>query len=159
MARSLETSIDIEAPPQDVWAVLLDLPAYGDWNPFIVAAEGTAEPGERLTLRMQVAGKSFTLRPTVHTRTEAQVLRWRGSVGVRGLFDGEHVHELQPIPTGTRYVQRERFTGVLLPLMARTVDATERAFGQMNLALKQRAEARTAPPASPPPADQPPTPV
>jgi hypothetical protein len=45
-------------------------------------------------------------------------IRWRGRSGIPGLFDGEHELRLEPIPDGgTRFIQRETFTGLLVPLM------------------------------------------
>jgi hypothetical protein len=41
MTLHLKTSIDIEAAPEAVWAVLSELPSYPSWNPFTRAARGT----------------------------------------------------------------------------------------------------------------------
>jgi hypothetical protein len=44
-----------------------------------------------------------------------------------------------------RFVQREAFRGLLVPLFARSLDnSTLRGFEEMNRALKERAEAATA---------------
>ncbi|MBS1116012.1 MAG: hypothetical protein H6Q87_396, partial [candidate division NC10 bacterium] len=40
--QRISTSIDIAAPVERVWAVLMDFPAYSRWNPFIVALVGSA---------------------------------------------------------------------------------------------------------------------
>ena len=56
-------------------------------------------------------------------------------------FDGAHRFELQPIDGGTRtrFVQSERFRGILLPLVRRSIlPATLRGFEAMNLALAER---------------------
>jgi hypothetical protein len=34
MSIVIKTSIDINAPAKDVWAVLTDFPAYGQWSNF-----------------------------------------------------------------------------------------------------------------------------
>ena len=47
LSRVLDTSIDIDAPPQRVWDVLLDLRAWQEWNPFIPFITGT--PGGTLS--------------------------------------------------------------------------------------------------------------
>ena len=40
MARHLQAEVDIQASAERVWEVLTDLPAYPEWNPFIVQAAG-----------------------------------------------------------------------------------------------------------------------
>jgi hypothetical protein len=126
-----------------VWRILVDLPAYADWNPFIVDATGRPQDGERLTLRMQnVGGRLMTLRPTVAEVREGELLRWLGRLWIPGLLDVEHSFVLSDRPgNGTRLVQQEHFRGVLVPLVARTLDrGTLPAFVRMNEALKRRAE-------------------
>ena len=46
MRHEIRTEIDIEAPPAQIWAHLVDLPAWADWNPFITSSEGTLAVGE-----------------------------------------------------------------------------------------------------------------
>ena len=143
MSKSLVSQIDIDAGPERVWQVLVDLAAYPEWNPFIVRAEGKLEEGSRLTLRMQPVGaRGVTLRPTVLEATAGHRLRWLGRIAVPGIFDAEHVFTIQAREGGgTRLVQSEEFRGLLVPLMARSLDRhTLPAFGAMNEALKQRAE-------------------
>ena len=67
MRHELRTEIDIEAPPDRVWAELADLNAYADWNPFITRAEGAAEAGRRLSLRMQPATSACRASSTAGT--------------------------------------------------------------------------------------------
>ena len=135
MGRELTTEIHIAAPPAHVWDVLTDLPGYAAWNPFITHASGDPAEGHRLRLRMRAGDREHTVQPTVTERRDGKLLRWTGHAGVRGLFDAVHTHELVPTPTGTRYLHQERFTGLLVPLFGRTIDATETAFHAMNHAL------------------------
>jgi len=60
-----------------------------------------------------------------------------------GLFDGEHIFEIEPLgPNRVRFVQREVFTGLLVPLArGRLQEETLAGFREMNRALKERAEA------------------
>ncbi|MGH3339218.1 MAG: SRPBCC family protein, partial [Propionibacteriaceae bacterium] len=84
MSKELFSSIDIAAPADMVWEVLVDFAAFPVWNPFITQAEGQLEVGGRLTLRMQpVGGSAVTLRPTVIDVVDGRRLRWQGRVGVR----------------------------------------------------------------------------
>jgi hypothetical protein len=65
-----------------------------------------------------------------------------GHLFVPGLFDGEHVFQIEPLgPERVRFVQAERFTGLLAPLMMRFIEpGTSQGFEAMNRALKARAE-------------------
>jgi hypothetical protein len=146
MSKQLVSSIDIEAPAERVWEMLIDFPAFPSWNPFIVQAEGQAEVGSRLTLRMQPAvGAAITLRPTVVEVVEGRRLRWLGRMGIPGLFDADHLFVVEPRgASAARLVQQEQFTGLLVPFFRRSLDrGTLPAFQAMNVALKGRAETQT----------------
>ncbi len=41
--KTVTVSIDIDAPPDAVWAVLADLAAYPQWNPLFPKASAAAE--------------------------------------------------------------------------------------------------------------------
>jgi hypothetical protein len=68
--------------------------------------------------------------------------RWLGRLGIPGVFDAEHSFTITArVEGGVRLCQNERFTGVLVPLMARSPDRhTQPTFEAMNTALKHRAE-------------------
>jgi hypothetical protein len=84
----------------------------------------------------------MTLHPTVFAAVPDHELRWLGHLGVRGLFDGEHCFRIDSIGAKrTRFVQEERFTGLLAPLVLRFIQRqTQQGFQEMNQALKSRAE-------------------
>ena len=146
MRHELRTEIDIEASPEQVWRHLVDLPAYGAWNPFITSATGSPQPGQRLTLRMEPpGGRAMTFRPRVTEVISGEVFEWLGHLGVPGLFDGRHRFELTATPSGTHLVQREDFGGLLVRPLRRFLDGGTRAgFEAMNAALRERV--RTASP-------------
>jgi hypothetical protein len=147
--KQLFTEIDIDAAPARVWEVLTDFEAYPRWNPFITGAEGVVEVGQRVTLRMQPVGaRGVTLRPTITQATVGSRLRWQGRIGIGGLFDAEHTFDLEARKGGgTRLCQSERFAGLLVPFMARSLDEhTLPAFVAMNTALRNRAEQQPAMP-------------
>jgi hypothetical protein len=74
-------------------------------------------------------------------------LRWLGQLVVPGVFDGEHRFRLEPLgPDRVRFVQEERFTGLLAPLILRFIErGTRQGFEAMNSALKLRAEQPASP--------------
>jgi hypothetical protein len=140
--RTIETVIEIAAPPESVWASLVDFAAYGSWNPFIRSIEGEPTPGARLKVRIEPPGRSgMTFKPTVLEAAPGRRLRWLGTVGVRGVLDGEHRFELEPLAGGrTRFTHSEQFRGVLVPVFAGMLADTRRGFEAMNAALKARVE-------------------
>lgn len=143
MQHRLHTAIEIDAPPAEVWAVLTDLYAYADWNPFIVSAAGTVAVGERLVNRLSPpGGRAMTFKPTVTDVVEHQTFEWLGRLLAPGVFDGRHRFELVPTESGgTRLTHTEHFRGVLVRFMRSSLDAqTLAGFEAMNEALKVRAE-------------------
>jgi hypothetical protein len=143
MASELHTETVIQASPQQVWDVLADFEAYSEWNPFIPRISGSAETGSRLDVQLQPpGGRGMRMRPTVLAAKRPQELRWLGHLGIPGLFDGEHRFRIEPVDTDrVRFVQEERFSGLLAPLVLRFVErGTRQGFEAMNQALKARAE-------------------
>jgi len=145
MSRTIATEITISAPVERVWTTLTDLDSYPEWNPFIVRAKGSPEVGERLELAMVPGavegGRPTTMRPRVLASSGRQ-LRWLGHLGIPGIFDGEHVFELQDLGDDTtRLVQREHFRGLLVPFTRSFLEGKTRAgFEAMNRSLKERVE-------------------
>ena len=145
--KELRTEIDIEAPAERVWAVLTDLGHYATWNPFIPEAEGEVKAGTRLRVRIAPpGGKPMTFTPTVLRADPAREFRWLGRLILPGLFDGEHIYEIHLREEGgVRFIQREEFRGLLIPLFWKRLDTqTRQGFKAMNATLKQRAEAHAA---------------
>jgi hypothetical protein len=146
--KELRTEIEIAASPEVVWAILTDFAAFSQWNPFIKEASGEQKVGGKLRIRVVPpgGGKGMVFKPTLLAFETNRELRWRGRLGIPGLFDGEHGFTLEPIEGGrTRLTQREIFSGVLIPLLARSLDdGTKKGFDAMNLALKERAEKKVA---------------
>jgi hypothetical protein len=141
--RTLEARIEIDAPVDRVWAVLHDTAAYAEWNPFIRTVEGALQPGSRLTIRIEPPGGSgMTFKPTVQAVEPNQLVRWLGRLLLPGIFDGEHSLRLEAINRDhTRFIQSERFGGLLVPLLGGLLARTHRGFEEMNQALKARVEA------------------
>jgi len=83
----------------------------------------------------------MTFKPTVLAAEPNRELRWLGRLLLPRLFDGEHSLRIEPTNGHVRFVQSERFNGVLVPLFGRTLGQTREGFVQMNEALKRRAEA------------------
>lgn len=141
--KTITTSIRIEAPAGTIWTALTDTASYPEWNPFVSRLDGALEVGARLTVRISPpGGKSMTFRPRVTAAVVDRELTWLGSLGIRGLFDGEHSFVIEPLEDGgCLFTHSERFSGILIPLFANSLGATEEGFQLMNRAIRDRAEA------------------
>jgi hypothetical protein len=143
MMKELRSEIEIDAPAGRVWEILTGFTGFPEWKPFIRQARGNLATGERLEVMMQPSGAgAMTFSPTVLKVETDRELRWLGHLFVPGLFDGEHIFTIEELGTGrVRFTQREIFTGLLVPLLARMLDTdTRRGFEEMNKTLKARAE-------------------
>jgi hypothetical protein len=137
---TLQASVQIQATPQQVWAVLTDLPGYQRWNPFIISSAGQVRVGATLTNLMHDATGNTTFTPTVQVVEPGRELRWIGRVGFGGIFDGQHTFTIQRLGPGrVLFTQRENFTGVAVPFFAGRLHAdTLPQFRAMNAALARQ---------------------
>jgi len=141
--KNISTDIIIYAPKEIVWQVLTDFESYPDWNPFIKSFAVKPEKGKRFKVVIQQPGsKPMTFSPVCLELSENTQFRWLGSLGFKGIFDGEHIFELFEEENGkTRFIHREKFSGILVPLLWKQLNVkTRKGFDMMNEALKERAE-------------------
>ena len=137
---TLEASIEIQATPQQVWAVLTDTAAYPDWNPFIISSSDKIQAGATLTNVMDDATGNTTFTPTVLVAEPGHELRWVGRFPPGGIFTGEHTFTITQVRPGVVLLtQREDFTGVAVPFYEHWLHAdTLPMFKAMNAALAHR---------------------
>jgi hypothetical protein len=137
--RTVTSTIELDARPDEIWHALTDTAVHSDWNPFITELHGDLAVGNRIDVRIAPpGGKPMSFRPTVTDVEPGRKLAWLGHFLVPGLFDGAHVFTLEPLPDGrTRLVQSETFRGLLVGLAGRLLDNTEAGFAAMNEALRR----------------------
>ena len=141
--KELRAEIEIQASAERVWQLLTDFANFPEWNPFIRWAKGEAKASARLEVHIKPSGASgMTFKPIVLKAEPQHELRWLGRLLLPGLFDGEHIFTIETLGANhVRFTQREIFTGLLVPILARGLDSnTRRGFEEMNQALKVRAE-------------------
>ena len=149
--REIRTEIPIDAPARVVWEILADFASYGERNPYVVEGRGRAVPGEGLRLRFVIPNEGEkTYEPTVGAAEPGRRLSWRASskifgLSVPGFLDREHYFSVDPLgEASSRLVHGERFSGLLVSFFWRSLDTNvRRGFGEMNHALKERAEGAT----------------
>ncbi|MCW2765988.1 MAG: hypothetical protein JWO11_1947 [Nocardioides sp.] len=145
-------SIEIEAPLEVVWAVMLDTTAYAAWNPFVERAETATPPaaGNPIVLHVRWANGRTARSPErisalegpatdgeVTTATLSYV--YEGLPSRLGLVRGvRHQRLTQRVGGPTSYDTVEEFTGPLVKLAGPTRVAE--GFARHAAALKKRAE-------------------
>jgi hypothetical protein len=140
--KELRTEIKIQAAPEKVWQVISELDKYPEWNPFIHHAIGKIKMGEKVDITFKTGSKEMTLHCVVIKVEPNRELRWKYHVGLNSLFSGEHSFVIEPVDaTQVRFVDREVFNGLLVPLQAKDIDTNSKyGFEAMDRALKARAE-------------------
>lgn len=138
MAFLIETSIQINAPANQVWAILTAFEQYSDWNPFILEIKGEVAEGKQIVAKID----GMVFKPTILAYTTNKELKWLGKLWFKGLFDGEHQFLLVANEDGTTTLQHsEQFSGILVPLFKKMLRTkTKLGFEKMNLKLKERVE-------------------
>ena len=145
--KEWHAEIEIATSAEGVWRVLADFPSYPQWNPLVTRVSGRPRIGERLKLRLEPPGtRGVPMRAKVITAEPNHELRWRGHLLSSRVLDGDHSFVIEPLEENrVRFIQREVFRGLLVPLFARTFARhAQQGYEEMNLALKQRCEASPA---------------
>lgn len=144
MSSVVRTHIEIHAPAQRIWDILVDLDRYHEWNPFIRRAKGRIAPGATFEVSPKTkGGKRLVFVPQVTDYQEMREFTWTGKFYFRWLAMGNHTFRLTPLDNGAIRVDHdERIYGIGAPLVYLFAKEQIRTgFEAMNHALKQRAEA------------------
>lgn len=136
--KEITTQIIIQASPEKVWQILTDFENYPNWNPFIHSISGEMEVGK--TIKIELSDMKFKPKLLVYRKNEE--LRWIGKLFFKGVFDGEHIFQIQDNKDGTvTFIHKENFNGFLVGLFSKKLDTeTKSGFEKMNQKLKELAE-------------------
>ncbi len=141
MAFKLKQTIEIGAPVDVVWNVIVDFQSYREWNPFVVEATSSLQVGEPITMRVHIfTSFAQSQRETIFEH----VPRERLCYGLRGRAIRSHrCHELRPLEGDrTEYTSDFELAGPFAPLTRALLGRRlERGFREMTNALGKRAEA------------------
>ncbi len=132
----------IAAPPDRVWALLVDLSSWRSWNPTVVSVEGQVVPDGSVRLVATVDPKrTFTLRVTEVVPSRRLV--WSSGMPL-GLFRGTRTYSLVPVDggAGTGFAMAEAYTGPLAGLVGRSIPDLGPSFEAFADGLKAEAERR-----------------
>ena len=142
LRKTFHAEMMIPAPPEAVWAVLMDTQAYPQWNPVFVALEGDYAEGKKVVTTVRDPnGAVYAIGSRVKTLRPNEELRQTG--GLFGIITFDHRWRLKPAPGGTRIVQHEVDRGIALLFMDLTW--IEPAYAAANEALAERVRALAQP--------------
>lgn len=123
IVKEIEHSLDIAAPPQQVWALVSDLPRMAEWSPQVVKsfARGPLQQGTKL---ININRRGFLFWPT-----RSKIVRWNPGVEVAWkIIDNNSTwsYTLEPTATGTHLVHRRDAPNGLTEI---SISLTDRFMG------------------------------
>jgi hypothetical protein len=137
--KEFSARVTINAPAETIWGLLTDAAGYPNWDPGMIRLEGTVAPGEKITAYTKISpDRAFPV--TVSHFVPKQAMTWSSGMPL-GLFKGERTFTLTPQADGTvDFFVREQFTGLLMPLIGRTIPDLSQSFTDFAEGLKAKAE-------------------
>lgn len=136
--KFFEVRRTIGAPPDVVWARLTDSHALVTGGLGIRHLEGRIGPGASLKVTSDAnAGRAFALRVSEFAAPRRMV--WEGGLPL-GLFKGVRTFTLSAASRGTEFHMREEFSGLLAPLITRSIPDLQPSFEQFADGLRRLAE-------------------
>ena len=140
--KNIQTEILINTDITKAWDVLMNFDNYPEWNPFITSISGERKLGSRLTVSINPpGGKGMTFKPNILTLEANKEFRWKGKLGINGIFDGEHYFILESVDKDiTKFIHGEKFSGLLVPFVSKMLDKTQKGFLLMNESIKNECE-------------------
>ena len=133
--KTFQVEIFIQAPPEQVWAVLMDTSAYKEWNPVFTNVEGTySEGGTVQNTVVDPKGNVLNIKANVEILEENLELRQTG--GYWGFLTFDHQWLLEPVEGGTKVQQYEIDQGFYMWFW----DSSwiEPSYSKVNEALRDR---------------------
>lgn len=131
-------SCEVNAEPHTVWALLTDARRFPEWNSTVSSIEGSIALGERLAVRVPLA-PDRVFKPRVTRFEPGRSMEW--SDGMAPMFRGVRTFTLtSKAPGVTEFSMREELSGIMLPLIKKSLPDFGPAFEAYADDLKRAAE-------------------
>lgn len=118
---TVERSVEVEAPVEAVWDLMMDVKSWPEWKPFMTKASiaggyDSLSNGSKIRMSVMAGGPAAApLSATVIEFNRPHRLAWEG--GVKGLVHAVHSFDFRDKGGKTLVVSRETFSGALLWLI------------------------------------------
>ncbi len=119
---SASRSIEVAAPIDEIWKVIMDVKGWPDWKPFIPKAKiaggyDTLSNGSKIKMSLVAVGQApAPLSVTICDFNRPNSLAWEG--GVKGLVHAVHAFEFKDLGDDkTLVTSKEEFNGALVGLV------------------------------------------
>lgn len=143
MSFVIDRSVEIAAPAGVVWEVITDLPAYGQWNPFVPECHSTLQPGTSIEMRVNLGGRNPRRQVEWMTAYEPNLgFSYRMKPVPLGALSSARTHRIEPVSTThCRYHSHFELMGWLMPLVRLVMlDRLDAGFEGMAQGIRRRAE-------------------
>lgn len=136
--------VTIDAPPAVVWDVLVDLPAYSSWNPWLTRAAGRVEVEETVLATVVLGAETREANHKIIEVVPEQRLCWQDLGWYTALARGWRCRTLEALPDGrTRFSVALGVNGAFSSTVEhRYGDAMRKGLAAETEALSDRAEAK-----------------
>lgn len=133
MKFNVDTLID--CAPESIWKILTSTQALVSGDLGIIKIEGDIQLGSRIKLWAEVSpNRAFNLKIAELEPYKRMV--WSSGMPL-GLFKGVRTFTLSPEGGKTRFSMDEEFSGLMLPLIAKSIPDLNPAFKQFSDGLKK----------------------
>lgn len=142
-SRAITSTVEISAPREAVWAVLVAVARYPEWNPFTIEVATTFAIGAPVRMRVALLPR-LVIRQTevISSYDEGRSFSWGVTMLGPWFLQADRTQVLEDLPGGrTRYTTTDTFTGRGAPLNhLLTGRLVQRGFDGVASGLKRRCE-------------------
>jgi hypothetical protein len=136
-SMTCRVAINIHANAERIWILLTDARGFPRWNSTVTSVDGEIGEGKRIVVRAPGTDRKFT--PKVSGIVPKKSMIWTG--GFAPMFKGVRTFNLSAQPDGsTDFAMEERFSGLMLPLVGRSLPDFKPIFERYASDLKNESE-------------------
>ena len=131
-SRETTVSTLINAEPEKIWNILVDVGSYKNWNSTIISIEGEIKEGGEIKIVPAInPNRTFKLKIKAFEPYTKMV---------SGDAMGSRTFLLEKVSGGTQFTMTEKIGGPLFPLFAKMIPPFDDAFDAYARDLKAEAE-------------------